>query len=151
MKDHISGKTKSIQKQFNKYFGFDIQSILKALSGDTTEIQKLGELGRKGRIIQAVAPVISQAASDAMKGTAAFNKTLSDVATEGARSGMSIDRSVMKATLANTKYRNDRQQLAKEFVTARDAEKFRHDSTMEYLNIKGEIDKHISVIDTQAR
>ena len=151
MKDHISGNTKSIQKQFPKYFGFDFQSILKALNGDVNEIKKLGEQGRKGRIVQEIAPVVSQSAVDALKGTAAYNKALADVATEGARSGVSIDRSVMNATLANSKYRNDRQELAKEFINRRDAEKFRHESTIEYLGIKGEIDKHIAAIDAHAR
>lgn len=151
MKDHIAGKTKSIKRQFRKYFGFDFSSIIKAMNGDKTEIKKLGEQGRKGRIAQEIAPVVTQAAIDAMKGTAAYNKALSDVAVEGARSGITIDRSVMNATLANHKYLNDRQETAKEFVNRRDAEKFRHESTMEYLDIKGEIDKHISTVDAQSR
>ncbi len=57
----------------------------------------------------------------------------------------------MNATLANQKYRDDRQQTAKEFVNRRDAEKFRHETTMEYLEVKGEIDKHISTVDAQVR
>lgn len=151
MKDHISGKTKSIKKQFRKYFGFDFTSVIKACNGDKTAIKLIGEQGRKGRIVQEVAPVIAQSTVDALKGTAVYNKALADIAIEGARSGITIDRSVMNATLANAKYRNDRQEIAKEFVNRRDAEKFRHEATMEYLGIKGEIDKHISTVDTQAR
>lgn len=151
MKDHISGKTKSIKKQFRRYFGFDFTSIIKACNGDKTAIKLIGEKGRKGRIAQEVAPVIAQSTIDALKGTATYNKALADIAIEGARSGIAIDRSVMNATLSNAKYRNDRQEIAKEFVNRRDAEKFRHETTMEYLGIKGEIDKHISTVDTQAR
>ena len=151
MKDHISGKTKSIQRQFQKYFGFSWKTVVKAANGDKTEIKKIGEQGRKGRIMQEVAPVVAQSAIDALKGTAVYNKALSDVAVEGARSGINIDRSVMNATLANQKYRDDRQQTAKEFVNRRDAEKFRHETTMEYLEVKGEIDKHISTVDAQVR
>lgn len=151
MKDHISGKTKSIKRQFRKYFGFDFTSIIKACNGDKTAIKLIGEQARKGRIAQEVAPVIAQSTVDALKGTAAYNKALADIAIEGARSGIAIDRGVMNATLANAKYRNDRQETAMEFVNRRDAEKFRHETTMEYLGIKGEIDKHISTVDTQAR
>lgn len=151
MKDHISGKTKSIKKQFPKYFGFTLDSVIKAINGDKAEIRKLGERGRQGRIIQEVAPVVVQATVDALKGTAVYNKALSDISVEGARSGVSIDRSVMNATLANKKYYNDRQELAKEFVNRRGSETFRHESTMQYLDIKGEIDKHISTVDAQAR
>ena len=151
MKDHISGKTKSIQKQFQKYFGFSWKSIVQAANGDVAAIKKIGEQGRQGRIMQQVAPVVAQSAVDALKGTAVYNKALSDVAIEGARSGISIDRSVMNSTLANSKYIHDRRETAKEFVNRRDAENFRHQTTMEYLDVKGEIDKHISVVDAQVR
>lgn len=151
MKDHISGKSKSIQKQFQNYFGFSWQSVVKAVNGDVSEIKKLGEQGRKGRIMQQVAPVVAQSTIDALKGTATYNKALADVAIEGARSGINIDRSVMNVTLANSKYIHDRRETAKEFVNRRGAENFRHQTTMEYLDVKGEIDKHISVVDAQVR
>jgi hypothetical protein len=57
----------------------------------------------------------------------------------------------MNVTLANSKYVHDRSETAKEFVNRRDAENFRHQTTMEYLDVKGEIDKHISVVDAQVR
>ncbi len=151
MKDHISGKTKSIQKQFQKYFGFSWQSVVKAANGDLGELKKIGEQGRQGRIMQQVAPVVAASTIDALKGTATYNKALSDIAIEGARSGINIDRSVMNVTLANSKYVHDRSETAKEFVNRRDAENFRHQTTMEYLDVKGEIDKHISVVDAQVR
>lgn len=151
MKNHISGKTKSITKAFRKYFGLGWDVIEKAANGDKAAIKQLGEQGRIGRIAQEVSPVMAQSAIDALKGTAAYNKALSDVTVEGARSGITIDRSVMNATLANQKYRNDRQQTAKEFVNRRDSEKFRHETTMEYLEVKGEIDKHIQTVDAQVR
>lgn len=151
MKNHISGNAKSIKKHFEKYFGFTFESVIKAANGDVAEIKKIGEQGRKGRIMQQVAPVVSQSAIDALKGTAAFNKALSEVAVEGARSGLAIDRAVMNVTLANSNYYNSRQENAKEFVNRKEAEKFRHETTMEYLDVKGEIDKHISVVDAQVK
>ncbi len=151
LKDHVSAKVPTISKAFSKYFGFGLDKVKKAVQGDSKAMEELGELGRQGRLIQVIAPRVAKSAIDAMKGTSAYNKALSDVAATGAKEGLAVDKSVSSAVVSELRYGHEILELATDLANKKTAEDLRHQYQINYLLVVGEVDKHLMGVDEQTR
>ena len=151
LKNHITGKAKAIESEYEKRFGFNRATIMKAMYGDVDANRTIGEMGRQGRTAQKFAPVVAQNLSDAIAGTNSLNDALKGLALNGASAITNIERNESQVELANTKFLNDRELLQLENQNARDKQDILHANNMDYARFKGEMDIQQATIDAQFR
>ncbi|QLE59935.1 hypothetical protein [Nostoc sp. TCL26-01] len=149
LKNHVAPKARRIGSVLKTKFSVDLADFDKALAGDVTSAQKIGELARLGRLSTELAPRLAQAYIEIINGSEAYNKATADILVQAGKSAIAIDKSVMQATLANSKYGHQRSELAAEFVASKTGENQRHQYQMNYTQIKGYLDAHLAGIDQQ--
>lgn len=150
LKNHVTPKARKINRVLKTKFGVSLDDFTNAMMGDVVSAQKIGELARQGRLSAEFAPKLAQAYQEIINGSTAYNKAISEVLVNAAKSAIEIDKAVMNATLANAQYGHKRSELAAEFVNARNTENQRHNYQMNYTQIKGYIDAYLVGVDNQA-
>ncbi|HYW21920.1 MAG TPA: hypothetical protein VE956_21940 [Nodularia sp. (in: cyanobacteria)] len=150
LKNHVTPKARKINRVLKTKFGVSLDDFTNAMMGDVTSAQKIGELARQGRLSAEFAPKLAQAYQEIINGSTAYNKAISEVLMNAAKSAIEIDKAVMNATLANTQYGHKRSELAAEFINARNTENQRHNYQMNYTQIKGYIDAYLVGVDNRA-
>jgi hypothetical protein len=154
LKNHVSPKAKRIKAILKGKYGLSLDDLNmafeQAIKGDTTKLQAIGEVAREARLSRELMPMLKEAYIDVIKGTAEYNQAMSEILVEGSKSAIAIDKAVMKATLENQAYANNRRELAAEFVTSKNAESKRHQYQMNYIQIRGYIDQFMSQVDRDA-
>lgn len=150
LKNHVTPKAQKINRVLKTKFGVSLDDFTNAMMGDVTSAQKIGELARQGRLSAEFAPKLAQAYQEIINGSTAYNKAISEVLVNAAKSAIEIDKAVMNATLANTQYGHKRSELAAEFINARNTENQRHNYQMNYTQIKGYIDAYLVGVDNHA-
>lgn len=151
LKNHVSPNAKRISGVLKTKFGFDIALVNKALQGDTTALQTIGEAARQGQQALELMPLIREACLTIEKGTEEYNKSIADITAQGATSAIAIDRATMKAMLANQKYINQRKEMTTEYVLASQAETTRHNLSERYMKLKAYIDMYLQKVDGNAK
>ncbi|WP_260446348.1 MULTISPECIES: hypothetical protein [unclassified Nostoc] len=150
LKNHVTPKARKINQVLKTKFGVSLDDFTNAMMGDVTSAQKIGELARQGRLSAEFAPKLAQAYQEIINGSTAYNKAISEVLVNAAKSAIEIDKAVINATLANTQYDHKRSELAAELINARHTENQRHNYQMNYTQIKGYIDAYLVGVDNQA-
>lgn len=151
IKNHISAKVPTISNALSNYFGFNLSDVANACKGDMSQMQRLGELGRQGKLLQKFSPLVAQAAIEAMKGTSAYNKALTDVAVTGSREGLSIDKNISKVIQSEARYQHEILEIATDLAGKKEQETLRHNYQMSYIQTGIEIDKHMTGLDMQTQ
>jgi hypothetical protein len=150
LKNHISGRGKVLINQLSNKFGVSLADFEKAVMGDLPAMQKIGELSRKAEFAKEFAPKLRDAYITILEGSEAYNVAIADILKQAGKSTIAIDKAANSVTLANTKYINQRVELAQQFVRDRQTEKVRHDYQLNYQQIKGYIDAHIVSVDNDS-
>lgn len=151
LKNHVVPKAKRISGLLKGKYGIDLSILDKAIKGDESALQLIGEAGRQGAITQELMPALIQAYLSAIKGTEVYNKGVADIIKQGASSAISIDKSVSGTILSNTKYENKHKELKQDYVAAKQSENTRHMYAVNYIRLKSYIDQHLATVDGDAK
>jgi hypothetical protein len=151
LKNHISHKARRINSLLQNKFGFSLVDVDKALQGDKTALQAIGEAARQGQIAIELMPLLESACTTIQKGTEQYNRSISNILKQGASSAINIDKAVSQAMLANQKYAHQRTELAGEFASNRTAENQRHNYAVNYIQLKAYIDQYLAKVDGNAK
>lgn len=151
LKNHISHKARRINSLLQNKFGFSLVDVDKALQGDKTALQAIGEAARQGQIAIELMPLLESACTTIQKGTEQYNRSISNILKQGASSAINIDKAVSQAMLANQKYAHQRTELAGEFASNRTAENQRHNYAINYIQLKAYIDQYLAKVDGNAK
>jgi hypothetical protein len=151
LKNHVSGKSKDIQQQLASKFGIEFSGLVRAMMGDEKATKTIGELGRQGRLMSEFAPKVAERAKEAIAGTEAYNKALSEINIAAGTSATNIQRSVDTADLANIKFKNDDALRKIDYTNNTSKLSTNHKTALEYVQMKAEIDKSMAEIDGEYR
>ncbi len=151
LKNHISPKSRRINGILKGKFGFSLGDVDKALQGDKTALQAIGEAARQGQIAIELMPLLEEACTTIQKGTEQYNRSILNILKQGASSAINIDKAVSQAMLANQKYAHQRTELAGEFASNRTAENQRHNYAINYIQLKAYIDQYLAKVDGNAK
>lgn len=149
LKNHITPKGKRLAKALESKFGVTLDGFDRAVQGDIDEAQRIGELARQGRLSSELAPRLAQAYLEIINGSEAYNKATADILVQAGKSAIAIDKAVAQTMLANTRYQNERTELAQQFTINKNTESVRHHYQMNYAEIKGYIDAHLVSVDNK--
>lgn len=149
LKNHISGRGKVLINQLSNKFGVSLADFEKAVMGDLPAMQKIGELSRKAEFAKEFAPKLRDAYITILEGSEAYNVAIADILKQAGKSTIAIDKAANSVTLANTKYINQRVELAKQFIHDKQVEKVRHEYQINYQQIKGYVQAHLTEVDQQ--
>ena len=149
LKNHILPKAKVLSQTLNRKFGVTLADFDRAIGGDIAAAQKIGELARQGRLRQELAPRLAQAYLEIINGSEAYNKATADILLQAGKSAIAIDKAGSQVILGQQKYVHQRQELAQEFVIGKNSENSRHAYQMNYTQIKGYVDAHLTEVDRQ--
>lgn len=149
LKNHVATRGRRLGQSLGSKFGVTLADFDRALAGDVATAQKIGELSRQGKLSSELAPKLAQAYIEIINGSEAYNKATADILAQAGKSAISIDKAVASTMLNNTKYGNQRQELAQQFVLDKQTESSRHQYQMNYTQIKGYIDAHLVGVDQQ--
>lgn len=150
LKNHVTPKGRRLGQALGTKFGVTLADFDRALAGDVATAQKIGELARQGKLSSELAPKLAQAYIEIINGSEAYNKATADILAQAGKSALAIDKAVASTMLNNTKYGNQRQELAQQFVLDKQTENSRHQYQMNYTQIKGYIDAHFVGVDQQS-
>jgi hypothetical protein len=151
IKNHVSKKAKRISGMLKGKFGLDLSDLDRALQGDKRALEAIGEAARQGKQIQELMPLLEEAYGNLIKGTETYNKGVSNILKQGANSAINIDKATGQASLANTKYGNQRKEIKAEYIGAARAELQRHNYAINYTQLKSYIDFYMAGVDGDAR
>jgi hypothetical protein len=149
LKNHIAPKGKLLTQVLGKKFGVTLADFDRAIGGDVSAAQKIGELARQGRLSQELAPKLAQAYLEIINGSEAYNKATADILLQAGKSAIAIDKAGSQVMLGQQKYVHQRQELAQEFVIGKNTENSRHAYQMNFTQIRGYIDAHLVGVDQQ--
>lgn len=151
LKNHISAKVPTLNKVLESKFGFSISDLDSALQGDQKRLKQIGEAARQGRIAAEFMPLLEQACSQIIEGTAAYNVGASKILAKSAKAAVQIDKASAQAILANHKYVNENDELKLDAKNQWTAEAARHQYQIDYIGLKSYIDLYMSGVDSNAR
>lgn len=151
LKNHVSPKVPTLNKVLQSQFGFSITDLDAALQGDQGKLKSIGEAARQGRITAEFMPLLEQACSNIIEGTAAYNVGTAKILAKGAKAAIQIDKASTQAILANQKYINDKAELKLDSQNQWKAEQARHQYQIDYIGLKSYIDFYITGVDNNAR
>ena len=149
LKNHVLPKAKVLSQTLDRKFGVSLADFDRAIGGDVSAAQKIGELARQGRLSQELAPKLAQAYIEIINGSEAYNKATADILLQAGKSAIAIDKAGSQVMLGQQKYIHSRQELAQEFVLGNNAENTRHKYKVNYTQIKGYVDAHLVGVDRQ--
>ena len=149
LKNHILPKGKLLSQTLDRKFGVTLADFDRAIGGDVAAAQKIGELARQGRLSQELAPKLAQAYLEIINGSEAYNRATADILLQAGKSAIAIDKAGSQVMLGQQKYVHSRQELAQEFVLSKNTENTRHQYQMNYTQIKGYVDAHLTEVDQQ--
>ncbi|MEY3255649.1 MAG: hypothetical protein RLZZ29_780 [Cyanobacteriota bacterium] len=149
LKNHILPKGKLLGQTLDRKFGVTLADFDRAINGDIAAAQKIGEMARQGRLSSELAPKLAQAYLEIINGSEAYNRATADILLQAGKSAIAIDKSASQVMLGQQKYVHARQELAQEFVIGKNSENTRHNYQMNFTQIRGYIDAHLTGIDQQ--
>ncbi|OBQ38539.1 MAG: hypothetical protein AN485_07480 [Anabaena sp. MDT14b] len=150
LKNHIAPKGKLLSQTLDRKFGVSLADFDRAIGGDVSAAQKIGELARQGRLSQELAPRLAQAYIEIINGSEAYNKATADILLQAGKSAIAIDKAGSQVMLGQQKFVHSRQELAQEFVIGKNSENSRHAYQMNFTQIKGYVDAHLTEVDRQS-
>jgi hypothetical protein len=150
-KNHVTPNAKRITGLLKGKYGFGLELLEKALQGDQTALKTIGEAARQGQQIQELMPLLTDAYLANIKGTEEYNKGISAILKQGASSAISIDKATAQASLANTKYVNQRKEGKLDYMVAKATETTRHDYALNYVRLKAYIDQYLTKVDNESK
>lgn len=151
LKNHVSPKVPTLNKVLESKFGFSIADLDAALQGDQGKLKAIGEAARQGRITAEFMPLLEQACSNIIEGTAAYNVGTAKILAKGAKAAIQIDKASAQTILANQKYINEKAELKLDSQNQWKAEQARHQYQIDYIGLKSYIDFYITGVDNNAR
>lgn len=151
IKNHVGVKAKRVSGMLKGKFGLDLSDLDRALQGDKQALEAIGEAARQGKQIQELMPLLEEAYANLIRGTESYNKGVANIIKQGASSAINIDKATSQASLANTKYGNQRKELKAEYIAAAKTELQRHDYAINYIQLKSYIDLYMSGVESDAR
>ena len=151
LKNHVSPKVPTLNKVLESKFGFSIADLDAALQGDQGKLKAIGEAARQGRITTEFMPLLEQACSNIIEGTAAYNVGTSKILAKGAKAAVQIGKAAAQVILANQKYINEKAELKLDSQNQWKAEQARHQYQIDYIGLKSYIDFYITGVDNNAR
>jgi hypothetical protein len=92
LRNHIAPKGKLLSQTLNRKFGVTLADFDRAIGGDVSAAQKIGELARQGRLSQELAPRLAQAYIEIINGSEAYNKATADILLQAGKSAIAIDK-----------------------------------------------------------
>jgi hypothetical protein len=150
MKDHVSGKARRVKAVLKNKFGWDINDLDHALTGDVEALKRLGTANNKAIIASDLLPQVKEAFLNIYGTTEEYNRAIADILKQGGNSAIAIANAEKSATLDNTKYAHKRTEMATDFVIQKKLEyqRFRH--AIDYMKMKAIIDSKMNTVDNRA-
>lgn len=149
LKNHVLPKGRLLTQTLDRKFGVTLADFDRAINGDVSAAQKIGELARQGRLSQELAPKLAQAYLEIIGGSEAYNKATADILLQAGKSAIAIDKAGSQVMLSQQKFIHARQELAQQFVLDKNTENTRHNYQMNFTQIKGYVDAHLVGVDQQ--
>jgi hypothetical protein len=149
LKNHILPKGKLLSQTLDRKFGVTFADFDRAINGDVSAAQKIGEMARQGKLSSELAPKLAQAYIEIINGSEAYNRATADILLQAGKSAIAIDKAGSQVMLGQQKFVHQRQELSQEFVIGKNAENSRHKYQMNYTQIRGYIDAHLVGVDQQ--
>lgn len=149
IKNHITSRGRALNSQLSNKFGVSLSDFQKAVMGDLSSMQKIGELSRQAGFMKEFAPKLKDAYLTIIEGTETYNLALADILKASGKSSLAIDKAGVQTSLANQKYINQRVELANQFLLDKRAENVRHEYQLNYQQIRGYVNAHLTAIDQQ--
>ncbi|MDM3861763.1 MAG: hypothetical protein PT118_18440 [Aphanizomenon gracile PMC644.10] len=150
LKNHILPKGKLLSQTLDRKFGVSLADFDRAIGGDVSAAQKIGELARQGRLSSDLAPKLAQAYIEIINGSESYNKATADILLQAGKSAIAIDKAGSQVMLGQQKFVHARQELAQQFVLDKNSENSRHSYQMNFTQIKGYVDAHLTEVDRQS-
>ena len=150
LKNHILPKGKVLATTLDRKFGITLADFDRAIGGDVAAAQRIGEIARQGRLSQELAPKLAQAYLEIINGSEAYNRATADILLQAGKSAIAIDKAGSQVMLGQQKFVHSRQELAQEFVVGKNSENSRHAYQMNFTQIKGYVDAHLTEVDRQS-
>ncbi|MBD2667265.1 hypothetical protein [Richelia sinica] len=149
IKNHITSRGRALNSQLSNKFGITLSDFERAVMGDLSSMQKIGELSRQAGFMKEFAPKLKDAYLTIIEGTETYNLALADILKASGKSSLAIDKAGMQTSLANQKYINQRVELANQFLLDKKTENVRHQYQLNYQEIRGYVNAHLTAIDQQ--
>ncbi|MFM6021830.1 MAG: hypothetical protein ACKPER_02685, partial [Dolichospermum sp.] len=83
------------------------------------------------------------------EGTETYNLALADILKASGKSSLAIDKAGVQTSLANQRYINQRVELAGQFLQDKEAENIRHQYQLNYQQIRGYVQAHLTAVEQQ--
>lgn len=152
LKNHISSlDTKTLQNVLKERFGFGIEDLESALSGNKDAAKAIGEFGRQGRFASKYAPKISQSILDGIEGTVAVNEATASLLQAAGKGDTKILKAGNKTLLANQRYRHDKEEISRDYASSNALEDKRHEYAKAYIELRSLYDEYFLSVDEDAR
>ncbi|MFM6476466.1 MAG: hypothetical protein ACKPGH_23715, partial [Dolichospermum sp.] len=149
IKNHVTPKGKALNSQLSAKFGITFSDFERAVMGDLSSMQKIGELSRQAGFMKEFAPKLKDAYLTIIEGTETYNLALADILKASGKSSLAIDKAGVQTSLANQRYINQRVELAGQFLQDKEAENIRHQYQLNYQQIRGYVQAHLTAVEQQ--
>lgn len=149
-KNLVGKRGKRLSAVTKKNFGIDEMLIKSALTGDTEALKQIGAMGKEGRMISQLMPIIKDNSLAFIQGTQEYNQGIAEIYKAGSRASIAIDKAGDSLLLENQRYGHERTEMALDLKVKRGLENQRHVENMDMIKLKAFIDYHMSQVDQKA-
>jgi hypothetical protein len=151
LKRHVQRRGKQIFNKLEKKFGISSSQITRAIDGDLVTVRQIGELGKKGKDAEQLAPLVAQATIATIQGTVAIAEAERDIAIAAADGIHRINTAQVQTSQADRKLTNVTEELFLGHATTQRVEKQRHDREMTVVKLRAYIDGNFQQVDYAAK
>lgn len=152
LKNHISSlDTKTLQNVLKERFGFGLDDMEEALSGNQEKAKEIGEFGRQGRFAAKYAPKVAQSILDGIEGTLAINEASASLLQAAGKADTKIVKAGNKTLLANQRYAHDKTETNQEYNASKEYETKRHEYATNYIELRSLYDQYFLTVDEDMR
>jgi hypothetical protein len=134
IKNHMAKRGKRIQNMMGNTFGIDTAFLIKCW-----------------QLITKLMPKIKDAALNTIQGTQDLNVGLAEVIKQAASSSIAIGKASSDVVLAQQRYQNEKQEIARGFTASKDIEALRHNQTIDYIRLNAWVEKNMMTVDGNVR
>jgi len=135
--DHVTPSSKTVANIARNKFGISFPTLESiARTANPERMKSILAAGETGQNQQIMAPLISQAISDKIKGIAAIQTMNSTIISETANASVQIKKSINKASLSNTKHNNQiiEENISQEYALEAEGRRHTHNNQTVIMN-----------------
>lgn len=151
VRDHISKHGKDIRRATNEKFGITNSLLIRAANGDEKALTQVGDMGKLGKRLSMVMPLIKDDLIAYIEGTTEYNQTLADIYKAGGNGASTIAKAGMDTDLANTQYNHKMEENTAQYQASKKKEKERHDDALDLIELTAWVETHMATVEQKAK